>query len=131
PPGADPTRLLMAQQLGTTILALRRFWSGPGAGAATLIGAGSAGLFFLQQLRRLGFETVVVSDLEPARLEIARELGATACVDARTQSVVEATMDLTGGEGADLVIEAAGYDVCRAQAVESARIGGRVGCFGF
>jgi L-iditol 2-dehydrogenase len=131
PADGDPVRLLMAQQLGTTILAMRRFWSGPGAAAATLIGAGSAGLFFLQQLRRLGFGTIVVSDLEPARLEIARELGASVCVDARSASVVEATMDLTGGEGADLVIEAAGYDVCRAQAVASARIGGRVGCFGF
>jgi L-iditol 2-dehydrogenase len=42
PADGDPVRLLMAQQLGTTILAMRRFWSGRGAAAATLIGAGSA-----------------------------------------------------------------------------------------
>src|SRR5215472_5355661 len=133
PPEADTARLLMAQQLGTTIYALRRFWPIPGAepGVATLIGAGSAGLFFLQQLLSAGWETIVAADREPARLEIARELGATTCVRAPEESVVEATMDLTGGEGADLVIEAAGYDACRAQAVEAVRYRGRVGLFGF
>jgi len=133
PPEGDVAKLLMAQQLGTTIYAFRRFWPVPGAepGVATLIGAGSAGLFFLQQLLLAGWETVVVADREPGRLKIARELGATTCVRAPEQSVVEATMDLTGGEGADLVIEAAGYDACRAQAVEAVRYRGRVGLFGF
>ena len=133
PPEADTARLLMAQQLGTTIYALRRFWPipVPEPGVATLIGAGSAGLFFLQQLLLAGWETVVVADREPARVKIARDLGATTCVCAPEESVVEATMDLTGGQGADLVIEAAGYDTCRAQAVEAVRYGGRVGLFGF
>ena len=133
PSDGDLASLLMAQQLGTTIYAFRHFWLADGAEprAATLIGAGSAGLFFLQQLREAGFETIVVADREPARLEIARELGASVCVCAPADSVVEATMDLTSGEGADLVIEAAGYDTCRAQAVEAVRERGRVGLFGF
>ncbi len=133
PAGGEPARLLMAQQLGTTIYAFRRFWPAfdGEAGSATVIGAGSAGLFFVQQLRHAGFERVIVADREAARLEIARELGATIYVRAPQESVVEATMDLTGGEGADLVIEAAGYDACRAQAVEAVRRGGRVGLFGF
>jgi L-iditol 2-dehydrogenase len=133
PPGGDTARLLMAQQLGTTMFALRRFWPplAGEAGVATLIGAGSAGLFFLQQLRRARFGRVVVADREPARLEIARGLGADLCVRAPEESVVEATMDLTGGLGADLVVEAAGYDACRAQAVGAVRQGGRIGLFGF
>jgi len=133
PTDGDLARLLMAQQLGTTVYAFRRFWPSEGreAGVAALIGAGSAGLFFLQQLQAAGFETVVVADREPARLEIARELGASLCVRAPAESVVEATMDVTGGEGADLVIEAAGYDACRAQAVEAVCERGRVGLFGF
>lgn len=131
PGGGEPDRLLMAQQLGTTIYALRKFWSGEGGRTATIIGAGSAGLFFLQGLRRLGFGTVVVADLEPDRLEIARELGADATADARHESVVATTAEATGGEGADLVIEAAGYDECRARAVEAVRDHGNLGFFGF
>lgn len=133
PSNGDTARLLMAQQLGTTIYAFRQFWPMENAepGVATLIGAGSAGLFFLQQLRHAGWETIIVADREPGRLEVARDLGATTCVRAPEESVVQATMDLTGGEGADLVIEAAGYDACRAEAVEAVRYRGRVGLFGF
>jgi L-iditol 2-dehydrogenase len=133
PPDCDLARMLMAQQLGTTIYAFRRFWPGGEAepGVATLIGAGSAGLFFLQQIRLAGCSTVLVADRSPERLEIARELGAAVTVLAPEESIVEATMDITGGVGADLVIEAAGYDACRAQAVEAARYQGRIGLFGY
>jgi len=131
PAGVDPERLLMAQQLGTTIYATRRFWPDGAGRVAAVIGAGSAGLFFLQLLKRKGFEKLVVADLEPARLDIARELGADVVVRAPEESVVDACLDLTGGEGADLVVEAAGYDACRAQAVDAVRERGRLGFFGF
>ena len=131
PEGVQPERLLMAQQLGTTIYATRRFWPGEPGRVAAVIGAGSAGLFFLQLLRRAGFEKVVVADLEPARLEIAQELGAEVVVRAPAEDVVDACLQLTGGEGADLVVEAAGYDACRAQAIDAVRERGRLGFFGF
>jgi L-iditol 2-dehydrogenase len=123
-------RTLMAQQLGTTIFALKRFWGGPPGGTAAVLGAGSAGLFFLQLLRILGFARTVVSDVEPARLAAARELGADLVVDARRDSVVEAVLELTGGAGADLAVEAAGRRATRDQAIELTRKFGRVGCFG-
>jgi L-iditol 2-dehydrogenase len=131
PAGFEPERLLMAQQLGTTIYATRRFWPAEPGRVAAVIGAGSAGLFFLQLLRRKGFEKLVVADLEPARLEIARELGADVVVHAPQEDVVDACRQLTDGEGADLVVEAAGYDACRAQAVDAVRERGRLGFFGF
>lgn len=131
PEGGDPSRLLLAQQLGTTIYALRKFWSGGPGRCATLIGAGSAGLFFLQQLKAAGFEQVVVADLEPERLDMARELGADVVVRAPAESVVDATLDATGGAGADLVVEAAGFDECRAECIQAVRPRGRVGFFGY
>jgi L-iditol 2-dehydrogenase len=131
PPGGDRQRLLMAQQLGTTIYALRKFWPGQAASAATVLGAGSAGLFFVQQLKRRGFEQIIVADLEPGRLAIARRLGATATVLGSADSVVEATMAATDGAGADLVIEAAGYDETRIQAVGCVRKHGKIGYFGY
>lgn len=131
PQQGDPQRLLLAQQLGTTIYALRKFWPGGEGRAVTVMGAGSAGLFFVQQLRAAGFEKIIVSDLDTDRLDMARELGADVVVHAPHESVVEATMDVTGGAGADLVIEAAGYDRCRAQCVEAVRPRGRIGFFGY
>ena len=143
PKDGDVDRLLMAQQLGTTIYATRKFWpQTPGGGTppglermeprvATVIGAGSAGLFFLQQVKRLGFEHVIVSDLNQQRLQVAHELGADVVADGSGDAVVEATLDCSGGRGADLVIEAAGYDRCREQAIDAVRPRGRVGCFGY
>ena len=42
-----------------------------------IMGAGSAGLFFLQDALRRCFEQVIVSDKQESRLRIARELGHT------------------------------------------------------
>jgi L-iditol 2-dehydrogenase len=128
PAGGDPRRLLLAQQLGTTVYGMRAFVPGAPPRSVAIIGAGSAGLFFLQQALRLGATTVVVSDLDDGRLATARKLGAT---DTVRGSLVEAVRDLTGGAGADLVIEAAGYDSCRAEAVEAARERGTLGLFGY
>ncbi len=131
PGDGDPRRMLMAQQLGTTVYALRSFLDGPVPGSAVIIGAGSAGLFFLQQLVARAVSTVIVSDLDHHRRQLAHRMGATAVVPADTESVVDAARDLTAGVGADLVIEAAGHDRTRADAVEAARDRGTVGLFGY
>lgn len=107
PDGLELEASLMAQQLGTVIFALKRFWSGPPGETATVIGAGTAGLHFAQLLKLAGFARVIVADLCPHRLAAARRLGADATVLAPGESVVEATMDLTAGRVAELVVEAA------------------------
>lgn len=133
PADQDTRRLLLAQQLGTTIYAFRKFTreGRPVPRSAAIIGCGSAGLFFLQQLRRIGTGLLLVSDRNTARLATARRLGATVAVQAPNESIVDAVRDYTNGLGADLVIEAAGYDTCRAQAVEAVRDHGTIGLFGY
>ncbi|MET1006969.1 MAG: zinc-binding dehydrogenase [Propionibacteriaceae bacterium] len=130
PADGDFPRLLMAQQYGTTLFAMRMFWTAGPARTAAIIGAGSAGLFFLQHVRRLGFEQVVISDLNADRLAVAKSLGADVTVLAPQESLIEATHDVSGGVGADLVIEAAGYDALRADAIAAVRNRGAVGYFG-
>ncbi len=144
PDDADQERLLFAQQLGTTIYAMRKFWpQDPATGdtpagmepleprCAVVIGAGSAGLFFVQLARHLGFEQIVVADPTPERRQMAQVLGASEIADGSTGQLLEATLASSGGRGADLVIEAAGYDLCRDQAIQAVRPRGRVGCFGY
>jgi L-iditol 2-dehydrogenase len=130
PEGADVETALMAQQLGTVIFALKRFWQGPAAETAVVIGAGSAGLHFTQLLHRSGFGRIVVADRHRHRLAAAGALGAAATVLAPGESVVEAALDLTGGRGADMVVEAAGRNATRVQALRAVAGGGRVGYFG-
>jgi L-iditol 2-dehydrogenase len=134
-PDGDERRLLLAQQLGTTVHAMAKFWPRgpvPGEGkTAAVMGAGSAGLFFLQQIIRLGFDNVIVSDLDADRLEIARQLGADVLVHAGAARIGDAIADASNGRGADLIVEAAGFDELRAEAVASIARNGVVGCFGF
>lgn len=56
-----------------------------GAGTRVLVtGAGAIGLLCLQVALASGATSVAVADVNPARLEVARQLGATGVVDART-----------------------------------------------
>lgn len=60
------------------------------AGSRVLItGAGPIGLVSVQTALAFGATEVVVSDVNPVRLALARELGATEVVDARTSSVTD------------------------------------------
>lgn len=135
PPGSDLRRLLLAQQLGTTVFAMKKFLAVTTAASdqpalALVIGAGSAGLFFLQQLRARGIE-VIISDLNRDRLAIAERLGAAQTVLEPAESVIDAARARTDGAGVELVIEAAGYDMTRAAAVEAVRARGTIGFFGY
>jgi L-iditol 2-dehydrogenase len=135
PDGVDEAAILMAQQYGTTLYSMRLFWpqagnTGMTNGTAAILGAGSAGLFFLQQAKQLGFERILVSDLNEDRLKVAASLGAETVL-APQESIVDAVHGATNGVGADLVIEAAGYDVARADTIRAVRVLGTVGFFGF
>jgi L-iditol 2-dehydrogenase len=134
PDDGNPDRLLLAQQLGTVVFAFRRHWpaglSAEGRSAA-ICGAGSAGLFFVQLCRRAGFAKIIVADRSAHRLAIAKGFGADLLVLAPAEDFVAAVLEATNGAGADLVIEAAGYDATRIQCLEAVRRDGRVGYFGF
>lgn len=129
PPGTDPATAVLAQQFGTTVFAMKRFWPGPGEGTAVVLGAGPVGLCFTWLCRSAGFENVVVSDLHPHRLEVATAMGATLGVLAEGDAVVDAVHEVAP-EGAELVVEAAGKDLTRGQAVHCVAVDGRIGMFG-
>lgn len=129
--GVELTSVVMAQQLGTVLFAMKRFWRGRPARCVTVIGAGSAGLFFVQLLKARGVQTVVVADPVAARRKTAVALGADHVVDPGTDPVADVSHDLSDGQGADLVIEAAGTTRARLHAVASARDQGTVGFFGY
>jgi len=134
PAGSDPDHQVLAQQLGTVVYAMHRFWPprhNGEAGSVAISGAGTAGLFFVQLARLAGFAKIIVSDLTESRLALAARFGATTTVLAPGQSLAEAVLDETSGAGADLVIEAVGLDSTRIECLAAVRDEGRVGYFGF
>ncbi len=87
-----------------------------------IFGLGGVGLAALLGAVHAGAGEVIGVDRVPAKLALARELGATATIDA-AQSPVEAIRDLTGG-GAEVVVETVGDERALAQAYLATRRGG-------
>jgi L-iditol 2-dehydrogenase len=108
PDTAPLGHLLMAQQLGTVVYALRTHPLDLVGKDAAVIGQGSAGAFFTFLLKRAGVARVLVSDKSPARLAYSAKLGADLTVDANAADFRSAVLEATNGRGADLVVEAVG-----------------------
>jgi len=121
----------MAQQLGTTIFAMKSFLPGVERRSAVVLGAGSAGLFFVHHLKRVGFETVILAEPLADRRLTATKLGADHVVDPFATSPGDLARELTSGIGCDLVIEAAGTREARRDAIDTVAARGRVGLFGY
>jgi L-iditol 2-dehydrogenase len=73
-----------------------------------IIGSGPIGLIHLQLTKLKGASKVIITDMQAERLKIASSLGADVVVDAQKQDQLSCVRELTGGLGADKVIEAVG-----------------------
>jgi threonine dehydrogenase-like Zn-dependent dehydrogenase len=93
-----------------------------------VIGPGAQGLAVTAVAAQMPGVRVLVSgrSADAARLEVARELGATAA-DGETENVVDLVRAFTGGRGVDLVVITTSNAVSALQiATRCARIGGRI-----
>jgi len=95
-----------------------------------IIGAGPIGLLHLLAVARMGAEKTIIIDLIEERLNFAEKLGADEIVNAGKMDAVEKVKQLTGGYGADIVIEAIGLPATWEQALSLVRKGGVVLEFG-
>lgn len=103
----------------------------PAAGStAVVIGAGLIGQLVIQALRRAGCGRILAVDLDPARLELARSLGADHAISSGRPETLNEIRGWAGGDGADLAMEVVGITQTVQLAVRSVRKGGRVGAVG-
>ncbi|WP_163558978.1 Zn-dependent oxidoreductase [Halomonas sp. NO4] len=96
-----------------------------------IFGAGVIGLTILQVARALGIEDVTVTDVIEARLDTARELGATRTVNGQQEDLEAVMAELTGGEGVPLIADAACVPALLPQMLRLASPAGRIGLLGF
>jgi alcohol dehydrogenase len=82
-----------------------------------IVGAGPIGLAALLTAQFYSPAEIVMIDLDDNRLEVARSLGATKLVNSADGQAVPKVMEMTGGAGVDVAIEAVGlpatFDVCQ------------------
>jgi threonine dehydrogenase-like Zn-dependent dehydrogenase len=116
PDSLSDERAVLAQQLGTAVYALRRFWPSPTPPAAALVvGAGPAGLFFVRLLQQLGCERVHVVERDADRMAAARRFGAFGPPEPRS---------------VPLAIDASGDPAGARAAVDALAVDGVLGLFG-
>lgn len=112
---------------GTAYGAIRRMKMEGGATLA-VIGQGPVGLSATLLAAAMGAQVIAV-DVSAERLTRARDFGAAETVDA-TQGLTERLMDLTGGHGADYVLECSGNAGATVAALKATRAWGTFCCIG-
>lgn len=124
PPGVSWRQAVMIEPYTIGAQVVSRGKVGPDD-VVLIHGAGPAGLIALDMAKEKGAQ-VIVGEILPRRIELARQFGADLVVDANAESVVDAVMRHTGGKGPTVVIDAAGLPDAFGQAVQILRPAGSI-----
>ena len=95
-----------------------------------VLGCGMVGLGALASAVNRGAKVIAI-DIDPSKLDIAIKIGATATINPKEQDLHQALLDITGGDGPDVIIEAVGSALTYRMAVDAVAYTGRVVCIGY
>jgi len=109
----------LIEPLSVGIWACRKARVGPGS-RVLVTGAGPIGLVCLQAALAFGATDVTVTDINPARLRLATQLGATTALDTRAEPLAGAGID------PDVLLECSGHPAAINQAIRVMTRAGRV-----
>ncbi|MCQ9130354.1 zinc-dependent alcohol dehydrogenase family protein [Streptomyces hilarionis] len=125
-----PSLLTLSDVMGTGWYAARAADVGPGS-TAVVVGDGAVGLSGVIAAKELGAERIIAMSRHEPRQRLALAFGATDIVTERGAEGVARVKELTGGVGADSVLECVGTQESMHQGLLSARPGGNLGFVGF
>lgn len=94
-----------------------------------ILGPGQRGLASVLACREAGAAKIIVTGLEAdaKKLEIARKFGADATIDVQNEKATNRVRELTGGRGADVVVDVSSYATQPvAESLDYVRMGGTV-----
>jgi threonine dehydrogenase-like Zn-dependent dehydrogenase len=126
---AIPSLLALSDVMGTGWWAATAAGVTPGSTVA-VAGDGAVGLCAVIAARELGAGRIIIMSRHEPRQKLALEFGATDIVTERGDEGATAIKELTGGIGADAVLECVGTPEAMQQALRSTRPGGNVGFVG-
>ncbi|WP_333773501.1 zinc-dependent alcohol dehydrogenase family protein [Streptomyces sp. IBSBF 3136] len=124
-----PSLLACSDVMGTGWYAAVAAEVRPGDTVA-VVGDGAVGLCAVIAARELGAARIIAMSRHEARQKLAREFGATDIVAERGEEGIARIEEMTGGIGADRVLECVGTQESMHQALRSTRPGGNVGFVG-
>ena len=120
----------LAEPLSVGLHAVKRGGLQPGA-TVLISGMGPVGLMAIIAAKAFGAKEIIVSDMEPLRLEAAKKLGATRIVNIASDAIGEVVEEATLGLGVDMVLETSGNVGALQSSIELTKRGGAVVVIGF
>jgi L-iditol 2-dehydrogenase len=111
---------------GTSMYGLTELGGLVAGESVVVIGPGPIGLLAVAVAKALGANPVILTGTRDARLAIGRELGADRVINVAKEDAVEIVKQLTGGIGADYVVECAGTEATVNQAIHMTNRGGKI-----
>ena len=124
-----PSLLTTSDVLGTGWFAADAANVKPGS-TVVVVGDGAVGLLGVLSAKQMGADRIIAMSRHEKRQKLARAFGATDVVTERGDEGVQRIMDMTGGIGADSVLECVGTQESMMQAIRSTRRGGYVSYVG-
>ncbi len=95
-----------------------------------VFGQGPIGLSAVAGARLKGASLIIGVDTVPQRMEMSKKMGADIVIDYKSDDPVNTVMDITGGRGADVAIEAIGLQESFENCVRSTCVGGTISSLG-
>lgn len=95
-----------------------------------ITGAGPIGIMAVAILRHIGARNIVITDVNDYRLELARKMGATRAINAKSQTVPEVMHELGMTEGFDVGLEMSGNPMAFNDMVNNMNHGGHIAVLG-
>ena len=129
PENLFPSLLTLSDVMGTGWFAADAANVKPGS-TVVVVGDGAVGLLGVLSAKLMGAERIISMSRHKPRQKLAREFGASEIVAERGDEAVARVNDLTGGVGADSVLECVGTQESMSQAIRSTRPGGSVSYVG-
>ncbi len=111
---------------GTSMYGLTELGGLVAGESVVVIGPGPIGLLAVAVAKALGAGPVILTGTRDSRLAIGRELGADRVVNVAREDAAEIVKKLTGGIGADYVVECAGTEATVNQAIHMTSRGGKI-----
>ncbi|KQX15228.1 MULTISPECIES: zinc-dependent alcohol dehydrogenase family protein [Ensifer] len=121
--------LAVSDVLGTGWYAADAARVQPGS-TAVVVGDGAVGLMGVLSAKQMGAEKIIAMSRHKTRQDLALDFGATHIVSERGDEGVARVKELTGGVGAESVLECVGTQEAMTQAMNCARPGGHIGFVG-
>lgn len=96
-----------------------------------ITGLGPIGLTAVIAAKEFGAKKIIVSDIEPFRLLLAKKLGATHFINSREEQLRNRVLDITSGNGVDKSIDTSGQPIVINEVIDIIKRGGKLVPIGF